>query len=196
MNYLHFFGAGRILRIRQRQHSPDSLRLIYFCAIIFVTFFTIIICIIYYCLRLIGYVLIFCFFCELKFKLKFVRWFFFWRRNGIGDGFERLAGRIAPSWERSDRRTRRAPDRNCCLAFTARCFSDKLSVDAARRFQSSSVSISTDVQLQPAAHSACARKRAPKFIHKKQQPSGGDSKEAGQTRRGRNKLAKSFAWEI
>lgn len=89
VNYLHFFGAGRILRIRQRQHSPDSLRLIYFARYLCNFFITIFI--IYYCQPLIGYVLIFCFFFELKFKLKFVRRFF-WRRNGIGDGFRSWLG--------------------------------------------------------------------------------------------------------
>lgn len=66
-----------------------ALDLLYFARYLCNFFITIFI--IYYCLPLIGYVLIFCFFFELKFKFKFVRRFF-WRRNGIGDGFRGWLG--------------------------------------------------------------------------------------------------------
>lgn len=66
-----------------------ALDLLYFARYLCNFFITIFI--IYYCQPLIGYVLIFCFFFELKFKLKFVRRFF-WRRNGIGDGFRGWLG--------------------------------------------------------------------------------------------------------
>lgn len=137
-----------------------ALDLLYFARYLCNFFITIFI--IYYCLPLIGYVLIFCFFFELKFKFKFVRRFFLAAERDRRR-FQRLAGRTAPSWERSDRRTRRAPDRNCWLALTARCFSDKLLVDAARLFQSCSVSISISVQLPPAAQRRMRHKKGAKI---------------------------------
>lgn len=195
MNYLHFFGAGRILRIRQRQHSPDSLRLIYFCAIIFVTFFIIIICIIYYCLRLIGYVLIFGFFCELKFKLKFVRWFFF----GGGTGSETVlrgwlggllrAGNGATS-ARDELQTATVVSHSLRAAFLIN-FQWMLRVAFNRvQFQ---FQPTFNFNRQRTAHAA-EKGRQNSFIKSNSQ--AGEAKQAGQPRRGRNKLAKSFAWEI
>lgn len=62
-----------------------ALDLLYFARYLCNFFITIFI--IYYCLPLIGYVLIFCFFFELKFKFKFVRRFFF----GGGTGSETVS---------------------------------------------------------------------------------------------------------